>query len=80
MAGITISRKKLRHNFEFLRKFFAQNNIEWGIVSKLLCGNEIFLKELIEMGAQELMDSRISNLKKIKKITKRSIKVFNEHN
>ncbi|TVQ13569.1 MAG: alanine/ornithine racemase family PLP-dependent enzyme [Bacteroidetes bacterium] len=68
MAEITISSKKLRHNFEFLKKFFSDNNIEWGIVSKLLCGNEIFLKELIHMGAMELMDSRISNLKKIKKI------------
>ncbi len=68
MAEITISSKKLRHNFEFLKNFFAKNNIEWGIVSKLLCGNEVFLKELIDMGAHELMDSRISNLKKIKRI------------
>ncbi|MFP4288223.1 MAG: alanine racemase [Bacteroidales bacterium] len=68
MAEITISSKKLRHNFNFLKNFFEKNNIEWGIVSKLLCGNEVLLKELIDMGAQELMDSRISNLKKIKKI------------
>lgn len=68
MAEITISSKKLRHNFNFLKNFFDKNNIEWGIVSKLLCGNEILLKELIDMGVQELMDSRISNLRKIKKI------------
>ncbi len=68
MAEITISSKKLRHNFNFLKNFFDKNNIEWGIVSKLLCGNEILLKELIDMGARELMDSRISNLRKIKKI------------
>ncbi|MFW5758255.1 MAG: alanine racemase [Bacteroidota bacterium] len=68
MAEITISSKKLRHNFNFLKNFFEKNNVEWGIVSKLLCGNEILLKELIEMGAEELMDSRISNLRKIKKI------------
>ncbi len=68
MAEITISSKKLRHNFNFLNDFFAKNNIEWGIVSKLLCGNEIYLKELVDMGARELLDSRISNLKKIKKI------------
>ncbi len=68
MAEITISSKKLRHNFEFLKKFFSDNNIEWGIVSKLLCGNEVYLKELIDMGSMEMLDSRISNLKKIKKI------------
>lgn len=68
MAEITISSKKLRHNFNFLKDFFGANNIEWGIVSKLLCGNEVFLKELIDMGAEELMDSRLTNLKKIKKI------------
>lgn len=68
MAELTISSKKLRQNFNFLKDFFEENKIEWGIVSKLLCGNEIFLKELIDMGATELMDSRISNLKKIKSI------------
>jgi ornithine racemase len=68
MAEITISRSKLRHNFNFLKKFFQENGVEWGIVSKLLCGTEIYLRELIDMGVTELMDSRISNLKKIKKI------------
>ena len=68
MAEITISSKKLRHNFNFLRTFFEKHQIEWGIVSKLFCGNEIYLKELIDMGATELLDSRISNLRKIKKI------------
>jgi predicted amino acid racemase len=68
MAELTISSKKLRQNFNFLKNFFEENKIEWAIVSKLLCGNEIFLKELIDMGATELMDSRISNLKKIKSI------------
>jgi ornithine racemase len=68
MAEITISRSKLRHNFDFLKRFFQENSIEWGIVSKLLCGNEMYLRELIDMGVTELMDSRISNLKKIKKI------------
>ncbi len=68
MAEITISSKKLRHNFNFLKTFFEKHQIEWGIVSKLFCGNEIYLKELIDMGATELLDSRISNLRKIKKI------------
>ncbi|MEE4176215.1 MAG: alanine racemase [Bacteroides sp.] len=68
MAELSLSRSKLRHNFEFLQNLLEENNIEWGIVSKLLCGNKIFLKELIDMGARELHDSRISNLKHIKQI------------
>lgn len=69
MAEIILSRSKLRHNFEFLQNLLENNNIEWGVVSKLLCGNKIFLKELINLGVKELHDSRISNLKHIKQIT-----------
>ena len=68
MAEISLSRKKLRHNYEVLQNLLKKNNIQWGIVSKLLCGNKIFLQELIDMGAKELHDSRISNLKAIKQL------------
>ncbi|MBW6497045.1 MAG: alanine racemase [Bacteroidales bacterium] len=68
MAEISLSRSKLRHNFEFLQNLLESNNIEWGIVSKLLCGNKLFLKELIDLGVKELHDSRISNLKHIKQL------------
>src|SRR5690606_13508596 len=44
------------------------HNLEWGVVSKLLCGNKIYLKELIDLGIREIHDSRISNLKTIKKL------------
>lgn len=76
MAELTISRKKLKHNFLFLKNFFETNNIEWGIVSKLLCGNIVYLKELIDMGATEFMDSRISNLVKIKKLNPDATTVY----
>ncbi len=68
MAEIVISRKKLKHNFDFLENIFQKNNIQWGIVTKLLCGNPMYLKEVIDLGARELMDSRISNLRTIKRI------------
>ncbi len=68
MSEIVLNRKNLAHNFEFLRKLFEEKNIEWGIVTKLLCGNNQFLQEIIQLGARELLDSRISNLKKIKMI------------
>lgn len=68
MAEISISRKKLKHNFDFLDKLFKENNIQWGIVTKVLCGNPLYIKEVISLGARELMDSRISNLRAIKRI------------
>ncbi len=68
MAEIAISRKKLEHNYKFLERLFDKHNIQWGIVTKLLCGNPMYLKEIIGLGARELMDSRISNLRTIKRI------------
>ena len=66
MAFIKLYRKKLEENYAFLDNIFKSRNIEWGVVSKLLCGNTIYLKEIIALGVREIHDSRISNLKKIK--------------
>lgn len=68
MAFLNLYKDKLRDNFEFLKNQFHENGISWGVVSKLLCGNELYLKELIDLGVDEIHDSRISNLAKIKKI------------
>lgn len=68
MAYIELDFQKLNHNFNFLDEFFSKKDIQWGVVSKLLCGNEKYLQELIDMGIKEFHDSRISNLKAIKKI------------
>ena len=68
MAYITLNRQKLEHNFHQLDDLFKENKIEWAAVSKLLCGNELFLNELIRLGIKEICDSRISNLRKIKQI------------
>ena len=68
MAFITFDKEKLKHNYQFLDDLFKSNGIEWGVVTKLLCGNELFLKELIQLGVDEAHDSRISNLKTIKSI------------
>lgn len=68
MAYITLNRTKLKHNFEFLDKKFKREGIEWGVVSKLLCGNKAFISELISLGIKEIHDSRIGNLKVVKSI------------
>ncbi|HYX06060.1 MAG TPA: hypothetical protein VE912_04935, partial [Bacteroidales bacterium] len=68
MAYIELHREKLKHNFNFLDKLFKDNGIRWGIVSKLLCGNKEYLKEVIDLGIGQMLDSRVSNLKAIKSI------------
>lgn len=68
MAYIQLDVKRLEHNFRFLNQLFEKNSIHWGVVSKLLCGNNLFLKELLALGIKEVHDSRISNLKAVKKI------------
>ncbi|MCU0350381.1 MAG: alanine/ornithine racemase family PLP-dependent enzyme [Flavobacterium sp.] len=68
MAFLKLYRAKLQENFNYLDQLFKDRNITWGVVSKLLCGNSIYLEELIKLGVTEIHDSRISNLKKVKKL------------
>lgn len=68
MAFITFDQNKLKHNYQFLDAFFGEREIEWAIVSKLLCGNYEYVKILCETGIKEICDSRISNLKLVKEI------------
>lgn len=68
MAYIELHRDKLQHNYKFLDSLFKKHDVKWGIVSKLLCGNKTFLEEVLALGPKEIHDSRLSNLKMIKKI------------
>lgn len=68
MAYIKLNKTKLKDNFEFLKEKFSSNGISWGVVSKLLCGNKLFLQQLIDLGVDEIHDSRISNLAMIKSL------------
>lgn len=66
MAFIVLNREKLKHNYMFLNNLFKKNKIEWAVVTKMLCGNKTYLKELIDLGVKQICDSRVSNLKVIK--------------
>lgn len=68
MAFITLDSKKLKANFEYLDKLFTKHNIEWAVVSKMLCGNKTYINELLQLGIKKVCDSRVSNLKMIKSI------------
>ncbi|MGM0565241.1 MAG: alanine racemase, partial [Bacteroidota bacterium] len=68
MAYIELNKAKLRHNYEFLDDLFKRYDKEWGVVSKMLCGHKGYLEVLLDLGIKEVHDSRISNLKTVKKI------------
>jgi len=68
MAFITLDSKKLKTNFLYLDKLFEKHQIRWTVVSKILSGNRLFMKELLSLGVRQLADSRVSNLKTVKLI------------
>lgn len=68
MAYITLDSQKLAQNFTYLETSFKRHHIEWAVVSKLLCGTEVYLKELLKHNVNQLCDSRVTNLKRIKQL------------
>lgn len=68
MAYITLDKQKLAHNFKLLDTEFKKRNITWAAVTKLLCGNKRYMEYLLSLGIQQVCDSRVSNLRVIKKI------------
>ncbi len=68
MARLFLYRDKLRHNYHFLKELFKNSETELSIVTKLLCGNKKYLKEVLDLGPNQICESRISNLKAVKQI------------
>lgn len=76
MAHIVLNRKKLQENYRYLNDLFRENNIEWGVVSKVFCGSKVYLKEMMALGVKQMCDSRITNLKIIKTLNPNIETVF----
>ncbi len=68
MSVVTLNQDKLKYNFSYLEELFDSNGIEWSIVTKVLCGNDLFLSEVLSLPLEEFCDSRISNLETIKRL------------
>lgn len=76
MSYITLNTNKLLHNYNYLNELFEENHIEWAVVAKLLCGNEKFLKCLLEISDKEVCDSRLTNLRHIKELSPQTQTVY----
>ncbi len=65
---MTLDSKKLKSNYDYLNRLFRKNGIQWTVVTKMLCGNKLYLTEVLNLGVTQVSDSRVSNLKAIKSI------------
>lgn len=68
MAYIELDIKKLKDNYNHLDKLFRKHDIQFSVVTKMLCGNKLFLSELLKLDIRQVCDSRVSNLKTLKSI------------
>lgn len=68
MAYLKLHRDRLRQNYEFLKDLLQKEGVDWGVVTKVLCGNRMYLREVVDLGVKEVHDSRISNLRALKRI------------
>lgn len=68
MSYMTMDLSKLQENYRTLSTEFERRGVSWAIVTKLLCGNREYLKAVLSLGASQVCDSRVLNLKAIKKI------------
>jgi predicted amino acid racemase len=68
MAFITLDKQKLKENHNYLDNLFSKHKIDWAVVTKMLCGNKAYLKEVADLGIKQMCDSRVTNLKAIKSV------------
>lgn len=68
MNYLTINLEALFHNYLTIQKWMRNHSARWAMVTKVLCGNTQVLKALAAMGMHAVGDSRLSNLKTIKKL------------
>ena len=72
MATLTINTKTICDNIVKLQNYLVKHNIQWTLVTKMLCGNEKALEKIIPSACiknlHSVGDSRITNLRIIKEI------------
>jgi predicted amino acid racemase len=72
MAELVIKTEKIRNNIKQLSEFFARNNIEWSLVTKVFSGDKAFLRNVLTEDVIEKInsvgDSRLTSLKNLREI------------
>src|SRR6056297_1617090 len=72
MAELVVKTNNIIKNIQKLDAFLKKRNIRWSLVSKVLSGDEDFLRKILVDDVIERLhsvgDSRLSSLKNIKKV------------
>ncbi len=68
MNRVIINLDALRHNFNVIDRWMCDHGASWTAVTKVLCGHEDVLRALEYMGVRSVGDSRLSNLRTIKRL------------
>lgn len=80
MATLTIDTGRIIENIQKLNAYLSQNNIQWTLVTKMLCGHKGALEKILPGEYMKQLhsagDSRISNLKIIKEINPEIVTMY----
>ncbi len=80
MADLTIHTNKIINNIERLNAFLEERNIQWSLITKMICGNEHVLQKILSADIIKKLhsvgDARLSNLKAIKKINPDLVTIY----
>jgi len=68
MSRLLINPGAIEHNYRFLDELFRDKDISWSVTTKVLSGYEPFLAFLVDLGARAFSDSRLENLKLLRKL------------
>ena len=72
MATLKVYSDRIIQNIKKLNAFLGAEDIEWSLVTKMLNGNKSILEKILKdesiKHVHSIADSRLSNLKVIKKI------------
>lgn len=66
MPEITVDLSKLKHNTRYLKELLSQQGFSMIGVTKVVSGNSLIVKAMLEAGIEYLGDSRIQNILKFK--------------
>lgn len=76
MAFITLHTEKLKANYKQLDTDFRERNIDWAVVTKVLCGTNRYLEFVLSLEPSQICDSRVSNLRKVKRLSPHTETVY----
>jgi predicted amino acid racemase len=68
MNKVTIDLNILKHNIDVIDQWMTGHGASWTLVTKVLCGHSDTIKGLHKLGVSSMADSRLSNLRSIKKV------------